>query len=29
MPTFEVVLGNKTPAEAGPDGWGDEWSNFE
>jgi len=29
MPTFEVVLGNKTPAEAGPEGWGDEWRNFE
>jgi zinc transport system substrate-binding protein len=29
MPTFEVVLGNKTPEEAGPEGWGDEWRNFE
>jgi zinc transport system substrate-binding protein len=29
MPTFEVVLGNKTPAEVGPDGWDDDWSNFE
>ncbi|WP_158056593.1 metal ABC transporter substrate-binding protein [Halorussus halophilus] len=29
MPTFEVVLGNKTPEEAGPDGWAKEWRNFE
>ncbi|TQQ79373.1 metal ABC transporter substrate-binding protein [Halonotius roseus] len=29
MPTFEVVLGNKPPAEAGPDGWADTWRNFE
>jgi len=29
MPTFEVVLGNKPPAEAGPEGWGEEWRNFE
>jgi len=29
MPTFEVVLGNVTPDEAGPDGWNDEWRNFE
>jgi len=29
MPTFEVVLGNKPPAEAGPDGWADQWRNFE
>ncbi|WP_372480933.1 metal ABC transporter substrate-binding protein (plasmid) [Halomicrobium sp. HM KBTZ05] len=29
MPTFEVVLGNKRPEEAGPDGWADEWLNFE
>ncbi|RLM84221.1 zinc ABC transporter substrate-binding protein [Halobellus sp. Atlit-38R] len=29
MPTFEVVLGNKQPEEAGPDGWADEWMNFE
>ncbi len=29
MPTFEVVLGNKSPEEAGPDGWGEEWRNFE
>jgi len=28
MPTFEVVLGNKPPAEAGPDGWAQEWRNF-
>jgi zinc transport system substrate-binding protein len=29
MPTFEVVLGTKSPAEAGPDGWASEWRNFE
>ncbi|MDG5778160.1 metal ABC transporter substrate-binding protein [Haloarculaceae archaeon H-GB1-1] len=29
MPTFNVVLGNETPEEAGPDGWADEWQNFE
>jgi len=29
MPTFEVVLGNKPPEQAGPDGWADEWRNFE
>ncbi|SFR65057.1 metal ABC transporter substrate-binding protein [Halogeometricum limi] len=29
MPTFEVVLGNKSPEEAGPDGWDSEWRNFE
>lgn len=29
MPTLEVVLGNKQPEAAGPDGWVDEWSNFE
>ncbi|AFK20085.1 zinc ABC transporter substrate-binding protein [Haloferax mediterranei ATCC 33500] len=29
MPTFEVVLGNKSPTEAGYDGWADEWRNFE
>jgi zinc transport system substrate-binding protein len=29
MPTFEVVLGNKTPEEAGYEGWNDEWRNFE
>ncbi|WP_254280209.1 metal ABC transporter substrate-binding protein [Haloarcula marina] len=30
MPTFEVVLGNKTPEEAGPtEGWGETWRNFE
>lgn len=29
MPTFDVVVGNKTPAEAGPDGWNEEWRNFE
>jgi zinc transport system substrate-binding protein len=29
MPTFEVVLGNKSPDAAGPDGWNKEWRNFE
>ncbi|WEL26496.1 metal ABC transporter substrate-binding protein [Haloferax volcanii] len=29
MPTFEVVLGNKSPGEVGGDGWADEWRNFE
>ena len=29
MPTFEVILGNKTPNEVGPDGWNEEWRNFE
>ena len=29
MPTFEVVLGNKRPEEAGSDDWADEWMNFE
>jgi zinc transport system substrate-binding protein len=29
MPTFEVVLGNKPPEAVGPDGWNDEWRNFE
>ncbi|MFC7069856.1 metal ABC transporter substrate-binding protein [Halobaculum lipolyticum] len=29
MPTFEVVLGNTAPAEAGYDGWDAEWRNFE
>ncbi|UTF54956.1 metal ABC transporter substrate-binding protein [Natronosalvus rutilus] len=29
MPTFSVVLGNESPDEAGPDGWADEWRNFE
>ncbi|WP_277553970.1 metal ABC transporter substrate-binding protein [Halobaculum limi] len=29
MPTFEVVLGNKPPEEAGHDGWAAEWRNFE
>lgn len=29
MPTFEVALGNKQPAEVGPDGWADEWTSFE
>ncbi|QHS16890.1 zinc ABC transporter solute-binding protein [haloarchaeon 3A1-DGR] len=29
MPTFEVVLGNAAPEAVGPDGWADEWRNFE
>ena len=29
MPTFEVVLGNKAPEAAGPDGWAEQWRNFE
>lgn len=29
MPTFEVVLGNKDPQEVGPDGWHEEWRNFD
>ncbi|WP_255195545.1 metal ABC transporter substrate-binding protein [Halorarius litoreus] len=29
MPTFEVVLGNKLPKEVGPDGWAEQWRNFE
>jgi zinc transport system substrate-binding protein len=29
MPTFEVVLGNTSPDNAGPDGWAREWRNFE
>jgi zinc transport system substrate-binding protein len=30
MPTFEIVLGNKTPEEAAPsEGWVDQWRNFE
>ncbi|MFB6223131.1 MAG: metal ABC transporter substrate-binding protein [Haloarcula sp.] len=29
MPTFEVVLGNKSPNEVGPDGWNETWQNFE
>ncbi|WP_430506326.1 metal ABC transporter substrate-binding protein [Haloparvum sp. PAK95] len=29
MPTFNVVVGNKTPAEAGPEGWAEQWRNFE
>jgi zinc transport system substrate-binding protein len=30
MPTFEIVLGNKTPEEAAPtDGWVEQWRNFE
>jgi zinc transport system substrate-binding protein len=29
IPTFHVTVGNKTPAEAGPDGWAERWQNFE
>jgi len=29
MPTFNVVVGNETPEEAGPDGWHRRWMNFE
>ncbi|MBV0926272.1 metal ABC transporter substrate-binding protein [Halomicroarcula limicola] len=30
MPTFEIVLGNKTPADATPrEGWIEQWRNFE
>jgi zinc transport system substrate-binding protein len=29
IPTLNVVLGNKSPDEAGPDGWATEWRNFE
>jgi len=29
MPTFEVVLGNTPPEAAGPDGWNEQWRNFE
>ncbi|WP_330633084.1 metal ABC transporter substrate-binding protein [Halocatena halophila] len=29
IPTFNVVLGNKTPPAAGPDGWADQWRNYE
>jgi len=29
MPTFEVVLGNLEPEAAGPDGWAEEWRNFQ
>jgi len=29
MPTFEVVLGNERPEDVGPDGWDEEWRNFE
>jgi zinc transport system substrate-binding protein len=30
MPTFEIVLGNKTPDNAAPwEGWVDQWRNFE
>ena len=29
MPTFEVVLGNEAPEAVGPDGWAEQWRNFE
>lgn len=29
MPTFQVVLGNEPPEAVGPDGWAEEWRNFE
>jgi zinc transport system substrate-binding protein len=30
MPTFEIVLGNKTPEQAAPSpGWLEQWRNFE
>ncbi|MCU4798860.1 metal ABC transporter substrate-binding protein [Halobacteria archaeon HArc-gm2] len=29
MPTFEVVLGNESPKDVGPDGWAEQWRNFE
>lgn len=30
MPTFEIVLGNKTPEDAVPsEGWLEQWQNFE
>jgi zinc transport system substrate-binding protein len=29
MPTFQVVLGTEPPESAGPDGWAEEWRNFE
>lgn len=29
MPTFEVALGNEPPEEVGPDGWAEQWRNFE
>ena len=30
MPTFEIVLGNKTPEAAAPtEGWVEQWRNFE
>jgi zinc transport system substrate-binding protein len=29
MPTFEVVLGNRSPEEIGIEGWNDQWRNFE
>jgi zinc transport system substrate-binding protein len=29
IPTLNVILGNKTPEEAGPDDWNDTWRNFK
>ncbi|GAB3410954.1 metal ABC transporter substrate-binding protein [Haloparvum alkalitolerans] len=29
LPTFDVVLGNVPPEEAGPEGWAEQWRNFE
>ena len=29
MPTFQVVLGTEPPESAGPEGWAEEWWNFE
>jgi zinc transport system substrate-binding protein len=30
MPTFDIVLGNKTPEEAAPtEGWVEQWRNYE
>jgi zinc transport system substrate-binding protein len=29
MPTFEVVLGNRSPEEIEIEGWNDQWRNFE
>ena len=28
MSIFEVVVGNESPEEAGPDGWAERWRNF-
>ncbi|RJT07593.1 metal ABC transporter substrate-binding protein [Halococcus sp. IIIV-5B] len=29
IPTFNTVIGNVEPAQAGPDGWAQRWRNFE